>query len=259
MEGTLSSTNLSAYSELIAIGLVILGLIGGRLASVGLGHVLEAVDRRVARVSTTDSSVFSPRVIKISRAIVFWIVFLLGIVFALSVQGIGAMSALLIAATGLIPKALVSFAIVAAGHLLGLLASKLLTELNQDIPEDSIGPRLLYGTVIGIAVVMGLQNMAVNISFMTRLLLILVAVGGGGLMLAFAFGARQQVENLLARREIARFTIGERIRVNGEEGAIVEIHTTGVDVATDQGIVTIPAARFADSNVLRISEGRSDG
>lgn len=259
MDEPLFSAGLSEYSELIAIGLVVLGLIGGRIASVGLGRVLEALDRRVARVSTTDSSVFSPRVIKISRAIAFWLVFILGIVVALRVQGIGAMSALLMAATGFIPKALVSFAIVAAGHLLGLLASKLLTELNEDIPEGSIGPRLLYGTVISIAVVMGLQNMAVNISFMTRLLLILVAIVGGGLMLAFAFGARQQVENLLARREMARFTIGERIRVNGEEGAIVEIHATGADLATKQGIVTIPSARFADSNVLRLSEGSSDG
>lgn len=259
MDEPLLSTSLSAYPELVAIGLVISGLIGGRLASVGLGRVLAALDRRVARVSTTDSSVFSPRTIKISRAVVFWLVFALGIVLALRVQGIGAMSALLIAATGFIPKALVSFAIVAAGHLLGVLASKLLTELNKDIPADSIGPRLLYGTVIGIAVVMGLQNMAVNISFLTRLLLILVAVVGGGLMLAFAFGARQQVENLLARREMARFTIGERIRVCGEEGAIVEIHGTGVDLATDEGIVAIPAARFADSKVLRIGEDPADG
>lgn len=259
MDDPQTINGLAAYSELIAITLVVLGLIGGRLASVGLGRVLEALDRRVARISTTDSSVFSPRLIKISRAVVFWLVFVLGIVFALRVQGIGAVSALLIAATGFIPNALVSFAIVAAGHLLGLLASKLLTELNEEIPADSIGPRLLYGTVVGIAVVMGLQNMAVNITFMTRLLLILVAVVGGGLMLAFAFGARQQVENLLARKEMARFTIGERIRVSGEEGAIVEIHVTGVDIATDQGIVTIPAARFADSNVLRISKGPSDG
>ncbi len=259
MDEPLLSTGLSASSELIAIGLVVLGLIGGRLASVGLGRLLQAVDRRVARVSTTGSSVFSPRVIKISRAIIFWIVFVFGIVWALRIQGVGAMSTLLIAATGLIPKALVSLTIVAAGHLLGLLASKLLTELNEDIPEDSIGPRLLYGTVVGIAVVMGLQNMAVNITFMTRLLLILVAVVGSGLMLAFALGARQQVENLLARREMARFAVGERIRIDGEEGAIVDIHGTGVDLATAQGIVSVPAARFADSNVLRLSEEPSDG
>ena len=259
MDEASTMNSLASHSELLAITLVVIGLIGGRLASIGLGRVLEALDRRVARISTTDSSVFSPRLIKISRAVVFWIVFVLGIVFALRVLGIGAMSALLIAATGFVPKALVSFTIVAAGHLLGLLASKLLTELNEDIPADSIGPRLLYGTVIGIAVVMALQNLDVNISFVTRLLLILVAVVGGGLMLAFAFGARQQVENLLARKEIARFTIGERIRIDGEEGAIVEIHITGVDLATEQGIVTIPAARFADSKVVRLGEGPADG
>ena len=257
MQEPLLSTSISEYSELIAIGLVVLALIGGRLASVALGRVLEALDRRVARVSTTDSSVFSPRIIKTARTIVFWLVLVFGIVLALRVQGTGALSGLFIATSGFIPKVLVSFAIVAAGHLLGLLASKLLTELNRDIPADSIGPRLLYGTVLGIAVVMGLQNMAVNISFVTRLLLILVAVGAGGLMLAFALGARQQVENLLARREVARFAVGERVSVDGEEGVIVEIHGTGVDLATDRGVMTVPAARFADSKVLRLKEGQS--
>ena len=154
MDEASTINSFASHSELVAITLVVVGLIGGRLASIALGRLLEALDRRVARISTTDSSVFSPRLIKISRAVVFWLVFVLGIVFALRVLGIGAMSALLIAATGFVPKALVSFTILAAGHLLGLLASKLLTELNEDIPADSIGPRLLYGTVIGIAVVM---------------------------------------------------------------------------------------------------------
>lgn len=259
MDEPLLTSGLSAYSELIAIGLVVLGLIGGRLASVGLGRILEFLDRRVARISTSGSSAFSPRVIKISRAVVFWLIFVFSIVIALRVQGTGALSTLLVAATGIIPRALVSFAIIAAGHLLGLLASKLLTEINQDIPADSIGPRILYGTVLGIAIVMGLQNLAVNITFVTRLLLILVAAVSTGLMLAFALGARQQVENLLARRELARFTVGERVSVSGEEGTIVEVHDTGVDLATEQGIVTIPAARFADSNVLRVGKDLTDG
>jgi len=30
-----------------------------------------------------------------------------------------------------------------------------------------------------------------------------------------------------------------------------------VDLATDRGVMTVPAARFADSKVLRLKEGQS--
>lgn len=259
MEDSIFANSLASRPELIALAALVGGLIVGRLASALLGRALGALDRRVARVTTSDSSVFSPRTISISRAFIFWLVFFLAIALALRILGVGGLSAIANAAITFIPQALVSFAIIAAGHLLGLLASNLLTELNEDIQEDSFAPRLLYGAILTVAVVMGLHHIAIDISFITRLLLILVAIAGGGVMLAFALGARPYVENLLANKEMQRFAVGERIRVNGDEGPIVEIHNTGVDIATSEGILTIPAARFADSNVLRCAEDPTDG
>lgn len=253
------TNSFASRPELVAIAVLIAGFIVGRIASILVGRGLGALDRRVARVSTSDSSVFSPRLIGISRAAVFWLVLVLAIVYALRILGVGGVSTLANQVISFIPQALVSFAIIAAGHLLGLLASNLLTELNDDIQEDSFAPRLLYGGILTVAIVMGLQHIAIDISFVTRLLLILIAIVGGGLMLAFGLGARPYVENLLAHKEMGRFAVGERIRVNDDEGPIVEIHSTGVDIATNEGILTIPAARFADSTVLRIGEDSSDG
>ena len=73
-------------------------------------------------------------------------------------------------------------------------------------------------------------------------------------MLAFALGARRHVANLLAHRELARINVGERIRIDDVEGVVVEIHDTAVDVTTKHGVATVPAARFAESTVLRLSE-----
>ncbi len=77
-------------------------------------------------------------------------------------------------------------------------------------------------------------------------------------MLAFALGARQHVANLLARRELSRLAVADRIRVDGIEGEIVDIHATGVDISTEDGVVSIPAARFADTNVLKLTEESRD-
>ncbi len=258
MEESVLANSFASRPELLALAILVAGFIVGRIASMLLGRALGALDRRVARVSTSDSSVFTPRLIRICRAVVFWLVLVLAITYALRILGVGGISTLAHSLISFVPQALVSFAIIAAGHLLGLLASNLLTELNEDIREDSFTPRLLYGGIVTVAIVMGLQHIAIDISFITRLLLILIAIVGGGLMLAFGLGARPYVENLLAHKEVERFTVGERIRVNGAEGPIVEIHSTGVDIATHEGILTIPAARFADTSVLRLGEDASD-
>jgi hypothetical protein len=62
----------------------------------------------------------------------------------------------------------------------------------------------------------------------------------------------------VAHRELERFTVGERIRIDGEEGRIVEIHRTGIDIATSEGIASIPAARFASKSVLRLGDKQED-
>ncbi|MDX1509567.1 MAG: hypothetical protein R3358_14870, partial [Woeseiaceae bacterium] len=87
----------------------------------------------------------------------------------------------------------------------------------------------------------------------SQLLLILVAIGGGGLMLAFALGSRHHVANLMARRELARFNVGDRIRVDGLEGNIIDIHETGIELATADGTANIPASRLAEASVLRLA------
>ena len=202
MEDTISWNGISLGAEMLAVGLLVAGFVIARVASYLVGRMLSAMDRRVARMATSEASVFRPRVIGVARASIFWLVFLFAIAMALRTLGFGPFSTLSGAAVDFIPQALVSFAIIAAGHLVGLLASNLVTKLNRDLPPDSIVPQLVYGAVLSVAIVMGLEHIAVDISFVTRLLLVAVAIVGGGIMLAFALGSKRYVGNLLAHREL---------------------------------------------------------
>lgn len=248
-----------ARDELIAVAILILGVVVARLASIAVGGILGFLDQRTSRFATTDKSMISPRLIRVSRAIVFWLVVVVAISYALQVLGVGGLSTTLSTVFVFIPQLLVAFTIVVAGHIVGLLASHLVANQSEEITTSSLAPRLVYGTIVVVAVVMGLQHIHVDISFITQLLLIAFAVAGSGLMLAFALGARQHVANLLARRELSRIAVADRIRVGDVEGEIVDIHTTGVDIATDEGVITVPAARFADTNVLILTEAGRDG
>lgn len=260
MGNSIVSNFIATQPELTAIVLLVAGFIVARVASYGVGYGLGVLDRRVARITTSDASILSPRLISLTRAFVFWLVLVLAVALAARVLGVGrGMSTLNTMFIMFIPNVLIAFAIVVAGHLAGLLASGLVTQFNDKVAVDSIGPRLLHATIVAVAFVMALQNIGVDITFITRLLLILVAVSGGGLMLAFALGARQHVANLLAYRELSSLAVGERIRVDNIEGTIVEITSIAVEVTTKEGIASIPAARFAVSGVVRIRGGARDG
>jgi small-conductance mechanosensitive channel len=82
----------------------------------------------------------------------------------------------------------------------------------------------------------------------------LLAFFFGGLSLAFALGSRQLVENLLARRALDRYRIGDTIRVNGTQGKIIEILSTAVVLEAEQGLLTLPTAYFVNSEILLVSE-----
>lgn len=260
MENSTISNAIAAHPELAAVAVLVVGFVVARLASIGVGYGLAALDRRMARITTSEASVLTPRLISLSRSFVFWLLLVLAVAFSARVLGVGGGLAVLnIQFIQFVPNVLIAFAIVVAGHLTGLLASNLLTQFNSQIPVDSIGPRLLHATIVAVAVVMALQHIGVDITFITRLLLILVAISSGGLMLAFALGAKQHVANLLAHREVSRLAIGERIRIDDVEGPIVEITSTSVEITTKAGVVSVPASRFAETNVLRARGEKDSG
>ena len=247
-----------ARPELAALATLVAGVIIARFASMGVGVMLEAMDRRAARLTTTDDALIPPALIRLSKVFIFWLVIAGAVLLALPVLGIGGLPEFLNSALEFMPKLFVAFSIIVAGHLLGLLSRHLVSGLDDHWTVDSTGPRLLHIAILAVAIVMGLQHVNVDISFITRLILILVATSSAGLMLAFSLGARQHVANLLARRELARLAVGDRIRIDDVEGNVVEVYSTGVDIATDEGIASVPAARFAERGLIRLVRTADD-
>ena len=103
------------------------------------------------------------------------------------------------------------------------------------------------------AVMTGLEQMSVDLSFMTTVLVILLAVTLGGLSLAFALGSRDLVANLLARRNLAGYRIGDVVRIGDAEGAIVEFTRVAVVLETSEGTVRVPASHFLVSEVTLLN------
>ena len=66
-------------------------------------------------------------------------------------------------------------------------------------------------------------------------------------------GSGQLVANILARREVSRYKIGNRVRVGELEGVIVDVLDTAVLLENAEGVTAIPYARFAAEPVTLLS------
>lgn len=258
MEEASPTTVFTAHPELLALGIIVAGVILARLTSMGAGFALNRLDAHAARVATTNASVLTPQLIRVVRGIVFWLVLTLAIALALQALGAGGLPAMLDVGMGFVPQVLIGVLIVVIGHLLGLIASSLLSGVDDGALSTSPVPRLVHAMIVVVALVIGLQQVGIDISFVTRLILILVGVIGAGLAIAFGLGSRQHVANLMASGELTSFRVGERIRIEDIEGTVIEVHSTGVSISTEDGVANVPASRFAESVVIRIPDHRPD-
>lgn len=157
-----------------------------------------------------------------------------------------------------VPQLILGGLIILVGYFVGVVVRSLVAGL-MSVNSDHLVPRLAQALVVTAAVLTGLAQTAIDISFISNVLVILVAFFFGGLSLAFALGSRQLVENLLARRALDRYRIGDLVRLNDIQGRIVEILGTAVVLESEEGIVTVSTSRFVDAEVLLVTEPESGG
>lgn len=247
--------DLSQHAEIVAVALLVGGFIAATIAQRLVGRGLELLDRWLAQnAASADGAYLSPGLIRFTRALIFWSVIVVAVVATLRTLGVGGLGQVLDQVVGYVPRLVVGFAIVGAGHLLGLVCRGLVARLGENLTSDSLLPRIVHLSIVVVAVVMGLQQMTIDITFVTQLLLVVLGIASGGLVLSFALGARHHVANLVARSELGRYSVGEHIRVAGQQGMILEIRSTGVDLMTDEGVLSVPASRFSELEVLRLTQ-----
>ena len=248
-----STTNLiSDYPEAAAILVLITGLFLAKLAQRQALRLMKVFDKLVARYATGDSSLYSPALTNLGQLTVYWLIVVLTVVVSLRILGVGALGNWFDSILEFIPRLIIGLLIIAAGHWLGVLSRYLMSGLAESIQPDSLGPKLAHAGIVVVAVVFGLEQMLIDISFITQLLLIPILVVGLALALAFALGARDYVANLVTQSEWERFNIGDRIRLEDIEGEIIEKTSVTIQLETDQGIVFVPYARRLQSTVTLI-------
>ncbi len=244
--------------EILAILIAVVGFAVARVLSRLVERWLMSLDnftrqRAPARFEKLDL-VGMRRVL---RSVVYYGTLIIFLLLALQTLSVSLVREWLGALLQYVPQLILGGLIILSGYLLGMVVRTLLAGMLSMGPEQLV-PRLAQLLVVTAAVLTGLAQTAIDISFISNVIVILLAFFFGGLSLAFALGSRQLVENLLARRALDRYRIGDLIRINEVEGRIIEILGTAVVLESRDGLVTVPTSRFVDTEVVLVSEEETD-
>ena len=149
----------------------------------------------------------------------------------------------------LLPRLAVGIAIVVAGLIVGRIARNAVTagaRAGRMGRADLLG-RVAQFVIVVAAVVTGFEQVGVDSQFLTAIAVIVLGSALGGTALAFAFGARTEVGNLVAMHYIRQvYRPGQLIRLGEVRGRIREFTKTTVVVVMDGDEAHLPGRLFSD-------------
>jgi small-conductance mechanosensitive channel len=143
----------------------------------------------------------------------------------------------------------------------GIIFSRLVSDLIKNASlksgisnSQTLGKVARY-IILVITIIIAIDQIGVDISFLTHLLYILLAVLLFGAALAFGLGAKTSVSNILASYYISRiYSEGNIIRIGEHEGRIIKITSTSVFLETESGQVIVPAKEFNEQKSILIEK-----
>jgi small-conductance mechanosensitive channel len=200
------------------------------------------------QVNLSNSKIF------ISKAF-FWIIIFLAITLFTEILGLPVISSWLAGLGDYLPRLLAGLVVVFFGIIFGRLASDLVKSrtFKSGIYSKTMLGRVINFTILVITIIIAINQVGIDISFLTSLTYILVGGLLFGAALAFAIGARTSVSNILASFYISRtYAEGNLIRIGEHEGRIIRISSTSVVLETESGQVIIPAKAFNEQDSMLI-------
>ena len=107
---------------------------------------------------------------------------------------------------------------------------------------------LVRVALIGMASIMALGQIGIDTTLLVNVFTLVTAAFVSGAALAFGLGASGAVRNVIAAHHARRtYRVGQRVRIAGEEGEILELTAAAVVLETDAGRTLIPARVFEES------------
>jgi hypothetical protein len=244
-----------------AAGLLLLGWIFAKALSLSARKLVEGFDAlfvRFMHAETIQRERIQRSYALIISQLVYWVVMIFFLAVGANVLGWDLFSGWLDNIVGYLPGLVTGLLIILAGILLGSLARAAIhSATHRSAPEQSaMMARGIQVVIVFSAVIIGVEQIGLNIGFLSTLIVVVVAGLLGGAALAFGLGARSLVANVIGAQYTRRHCqVGDLIRLGATEGEVIEIAQAGIVIATAEGKAIIPARLFHEEVCHVITRG----
>jgi hypothetical protein len=191
--------------------------------------------------------------------VVYWIVLIFFLTAATETLGLPVVTTWLSGIALYLPRILSGVLICFAGLIGGILIRDLIVSAaaSAGIAYGSALGRLAQGAALLISVLIAVEQVGINVDFLTTAAITLLGIILFGGSLAFGLGARTTVSNILAVHYLQKvYAVGQQVRIGEWQGEIVQITTTAVILKSAGGQVLVPARLFSETaSVLVVEEG----
>lgn len=157
-----------------------------------------------------------------------------------------------------LPLAAAGLLIVLVGFAVSSLARDLVLSAanSAELENGELLARTTQIIILFIAVILGIDQIGIDVLFLSVLAGIILSTMLGGIALAFGLGARTHVSNIIAVNQLRHlYQAGDRIRIGDIEGRLLDITISRVVIETEVGSVSVPAKLFDEQVVTIIEKG----
>lgn len=245
---------------LTAAGVLVTGWVLAWLISAFANRALTSMDWLFGRVvmrSAAGSHALNRATRRAICGVIYWAILLIFAVAALRILGGAFVERWTEDVIAYVPFAVAGVSIIIVGLLGGTFVRHVVEQsaAGIGIANSGVLARLAQAIVIVAGIVIGADQLGVDVSLLIQLTTVAAAALFGGVALVFALGTREHLVNVIAAHYARkRYSVGDRVRITSFEGRIVEIKDGCIIVETHEGDVAIPARFLTREPLLKLEQ-----
>ncbi len=246
-----------------AIALLIVGWVVAQILCITSRKVVKSFDSLFQRAAQKDGA----RQEKMKRSytsivskVVFWTVMIFFISATANMLGWRLFSNWMNSIVTYLPNLITGLLIILGGILLSNGAKSVVISAAQTagIEQGQFLARVVQIVMLFTTLIIGVEQIGINVNFLTNVLVVTVGVFLSGAALAFGLGARTLVANIIGGQYVRKHCrVGEQMQLGDIVGNVVEVTQTSIILDTVSGRTVVPAKHFQEQ-VCSFKSNRED-
>jgi len=195
---------------------------------------------------------------RIVGELVFWLLMLVFVTLATEILGLSIFGTWLKQIVTYLPLAIAGILIMLVGFLVSSLVRDLVASASESagLSHGDLLARTAQVTILLFAIVLGIDQIGIDIMFLSVIAGVVLAAMLGSIALAFGLGARTHVSNIIAANQLRQiYQVGDKVRIGDIEGRLMNIMMSRVIIETETGTVDMPAKIFDEQVTIIIEKG----